>query len=83
MNRIGITSTYWGTTFTASVEEYDQIISRSARLGFNMVSLAQDVPLELSKSDQQRLQATAKLSGRSWSKTRPLFRFGGRPQKWG
>jgi len=60
MNRIGITSTYWGTSFTASVEEYDQIISRSASIGFNLVSLSQDVPLELSKSDQQRLLDTAK-----------------------
>ena len=60
MNRIGITSTYWGTEFTASVKEYDQIITKSARLGFNMLSLGQDVPLELSKADQQRLQDTAK-----------------------
>ena len=60
MNRIGINNTYWGTDFTASIEEYDNRISRAAKLGFDLLSFSQDVPLALSKSEQQRLLDTAK-----------------------
>jgi len=59
MNKIGINNTYWGTDFTASVEEYDRRISRAAGLGFDLLSFSQDVPLTLPKSEQQRLLDTA------------------------
>jgi D-psicose/D-tagatose/L-ribulose 3-epimerase len=60
VSRIGINNTYWGTSFTASVDEYDNRIRRAARLGFDLLSFSQDVPLTLSKSEQQGLLDTAK-----------------------
>lgn len=57
---MGLTIRTGGTDFTASVEEYDHRISRAARLGFDLLSFSQDVPLALSKSEQQRLLDTAK-----------------------
>ncbi len=59
MGRIGINNTYWGTDFTASVDEYERRISRAAGLGFELVSFSQDVPLALSRSEQQRLLSRA------------------------
>jgi D-psicose/D-tagatose/L-ribulose 3-epimerase len=55
MNKIGIVSAYWSTSFTANVGEYDDRITRAAHLGFDLLSLFHDVPLALSKSEQQRL----------------------------
>ena len=58
MGRIGIIHGYWGTEFGAKPEEYVERISRAAGLGFDLLTVGQEVPLLFSKSDQQRLMDT-------------------------
>lgn len=60
MQRFGISHTYWGTDFGAEPEEYCRRISRAAMLGFDLLTVGQEVPLMFSKSDQQMLLDTAK-----------------------
>lgn len=60
MNKIGITHNYWGTDFTAAPDEYCNRISRAAGLGFDLLTVQQDVPFLFSKADKQMLLDTAK-----------------------
>ena len=60
MSRIGISHNYWGSDFGASPEEYISRISRAANLGFNLLTVGQEVPLQFSASDQQRVLGAAK-----------------------
>ncbi len=60
MQRFGISHTYWGTDFGAEPEEYCRRISRAATVGFDLLTVGQEVPLMFSKSDQQMLLDTAK-----------------------
>lgn len=59
MNRIGITHNYWGTEFSAEPDEYCRRISRAASLGFDLLTVGQEVPLAFSKSDRQKVLDTA------------------------
>lgn len=58
MNRIGIVHNYYGTDFTASPDEYCSRITRSARIGFDLMTVQQDVPFMFSKEDKQKLLDT-------------------------
>lgn len=60
MNRIGIIHNYWGSQFHATPDEYCQRISRAAGLGFDLLTVGQEVPLSFSKSDQDKVLDTAK-----------------------
>ena len=59
MKRIGITHNYWGTEFTADPDEYCRRISRAAGIGFDLVTVQQDVIFSFSKEDKQKLLHTA------------------------
>ena len=60
MKRLGIVHNYWGSDFGATPEEYVRRIERAANLGFDLLTVGQEVPLTFSKSDQQLLLDTAK-----------------------
>jgi D-psicose/D-tagatose/L-ribulose 3-epimerase len=60
MKRFGINHAYWGTDFGAEPQEYCRRISRAAKVGFDLLTVGQEVALVFSKSDQQMLLDTAK-----------------------
>jgi D-psicose/D-tagatose/L-ribulose 3-epimerase len=59
MQRFGINHAYWGTDFGAEPGEYCRRISRAAKVGFDLLTVGQEVALMFSKSDQQMLMDTA------------------------
>lgn len=63
MGRIGITYTYWAPNWTESLEEYQSRIGRAAAIGFDLMSFAQDVPLEFSEDQKRQLLDTAEKHG--------------------
>jgi len=63
MNKFGIVHNYFGTDFIASPEEYCNRISRAAAIGFDLLTVQQDVPFLFSKDDKQKLLDTAKKCG--------------------
>jgi D-psicose/D-tagatose/L-ribulose 3-epimerase len=60
MGRIGIVHNYFGTDFTATPDEYCARIKRAADIGFDLITVQQDVPFLFSKDDQQKLIDTGR-----------------------
>ena len=63
MNKFGIVHNYFGTDFIASPEEYCNRISRAAAIGFDLLTVQQDVPFLFSKDNKQKLLDAAKKCG--------------------
>ncbi len=63
MNRFGIVHNYWGTDFTASPEEYCNRIERASAIGFDLLTVQQDVPFLFSKDQKKKLLDTAEREG--------------------
>ncbi len=59
MGKFGIVHTYWDTEFVATPDEYCARISRAAAIGFDLLTVQQDVPFLFSKEDKRKLLDTA------------------------